>query len=131
MGSERLSTQMQVLFRGCLKITKAVDWENMRGKKCEVGFGLVERVSLDVIIVQVLSNRSTDVLLPIIHKNCVDGTVFRSDGWKVYHKLKEHLQLEDCLHFAVNHSENYVDPTTGAYTQTVEGMWNPCKTFLP
>ena len=95
------------------------------------GFGLVERGSLDAIIVQVPSNRSRDVLLPIIDKHCLDGTIFCSDGWKAYHKLKEHLQLEDCLHFAVNHSENYVDPTTGAYTQTVEGMWNHCKTFLP
>ena len=79
------------------------------------GFGLVERGSLDAIIVQVPSNRSRDVLLPIIDKHCLDGTIFCSDGWKAYHKLKEHLQLEDCLHFAVNHSENYVDPLTGTY----------------
>ena len=95
------------------------------------GFGLVERGSLDSIIVQVPSNRSREVLIPIIDQHCLDGTVFCSDGWKAYNKLKEHLQLEDCLHFPVNHSKNYVDPATGAYTQTVEGMWNHCKTFLP
>ena len=95
------------------------------------GFGLVERGSLDSIIVQVPFNRSREVLIPIIDQHCLDGTVFCSDGWKAYNKLKEHLQLEDCLHFPVNHSKNYVDPATGAYTQTVEGMWNHCKTFLP
>ena len=35
------------------------------------------------------------------------------------------------MHFAVNHTKNYVDPETGAYTQTVEGMWNHCKQFMP
>ena len=95
------------------------------------GFGLVERGSLDSIIVQVPSNRSREVLIPIIDQHCLDGTVFCSDGWKAYNKLKEHLQLEDCQHFPVNHSKNYVDPATGAYTQTVEGMWDHCKTFLP
>ena len=86
------------------------------GKHCEVGFGLVERGSLDAIVVQVPSRRPTNVLLPIIDKHCLDGTVFRSDVWKVYHKLKEHLQLEDCLHIPVNLSKSYVDPTTGVYT---------------
>ena len=95
------------------------------------GFGLIERGSLDAIIVQVPSNRSRKVLIPIIDKHCLDGTIFCSDGWKAYGNLKEHLQLDDCMHFAVNHTKNYVDPETGAYTQTVEGMWNHCKQFMP
>ena len=43
----------------------------------------------------------------------------------------EHLNLSDCLHFPVNHTENYVDPETGAHTQTVEGMCRQVKAFLP
>ena len=93
--------------------------------------GLPERGSLDAVIVQVPSNSSRKVLLPIIDKHCRDGSIFCSDGWKAYNQLKDHLQLDDCLHFAVNHSNNYVDPHTGAYTQTVEGMWRHCKDFLP
>ena len=94
-------------------------------------FGLTERGNLDVIIVQVPSNRSRAVLMPIIDKHCMDGTIFCSDGWKAYNDLKDHLHLDDCLHYPVNHSKNYVDPDTGAYTQTIEGMWNHCKAFLP
>ena len=102
-------------------------WED--GEKW--GFGLAQRGSLDAIIQQVPSNRSRAVLLPIIDKHCLDGTVFCSDGWKAYNKLKEHLIIEDCDHFAVNHSENFVDPETGAHTQTIEGLWRQCKVFLP
>ena len=94
-------------------------------------FGLVERDSLNCVLEQVPSNRKRDELLPIIDKHCLEGTLFLSDGWKAYDKLAEHLKLEDCLHYNVNHSANYVDPDTGAHTQTIEGLWGHVKDFLP
>ena len=94
-------------------------------------FGLVQRNSMDAIIVQVPSKRSRNDLIPTIENNCKEGTIFCSDGWKAYHNLVEHMNLADCLHFPVNHTENYVHPETGAHTQTVEGMWRQVKAFLP
>jgi hypothetical protein len=94
-------------------------------------FGLTARESLDCIIVQVPSNRSRKSLLPIINKHCLDGTLFCSDGWKVYHCLAEHLDLEDVVHYPVSHSKNYVNPDTGTHTQTIEGLWSHVKDFLP
>ena len=94
-------------------------------------FGMTSRDSLDAIIKQVPSNRSRKSLLPIIDTHCLPGSIFCSDGWKAYNKLREHLELEDVEHFAVNHSENFVDPDTGAHTQTIEGLWRHCKEFLP
>ena len=79
-------------------------------------FGLVERGSLDCVLIQVPSSRTTKSLIPIINKHCLQGSVFCSDGWHAYHKLADQLDLEDVLHFPVNHSENYVDPNTGAHT---------------
>ena len=92
---------------------------------------MTPRGSLDVLIKQVASNRSRDVLLLIIDEHCLPGSIFCSDGWKAYNKLSEHLQLEDVDHFPVNHSENFVDPESGAHTQTIEGVWRHCKDFLP
>ena len=51
-------------------------WEDIE----KWGFGLVEHGNLNAIMVQVPPNRSRDVLLPIINKHCLDGTVFCSDG---------------------------------------------------
>ena len=94
-------------------------------------FALVERGSLDCVIEQVDSGRSRQTLLPIINANCMDGTVFCSDSRKAYNKLADNLNLEDTIYFPVNHSQNYVDPQTGAHTQTVEGLWRHLKNFLP
>ena len=94
-------------------------------------FGLTERGSLDAIAVQVPSSRSRKLLLPIIKKHCKEGTIFCSDGWKAYDKLEQHLDIEDIIHYPVNHSNNYVDPVTGAHTQTIEGFWRQCKAKLP
>jgi hypothetical protein len=94
-------------------------------------FGLTQRNSLDCILEQVPSNRSRKTLIPIINKHCLPGTLFCSDGWRAYNCLAEHLDIEDVLHYSVNHSKNYVDPDTGAHTQTIEGLWSHVKDYLP
>ena len=93
-------------------------------------FGLAERNTLNCVLEKVPSNRRNE-LLPIIDKHCLEGTLLLSDGWKAFNKLAEHLKLEDCLHYHVNHSAKYVDPDTGAHTQTIEGLWGHFKDFLP
>ena len=94
-------------------------------------FGLTERDGLDCILVQVPSNRSRKSLIPIINQHTLPGSLLCSDGWKAYYKLAEHLDVDDILHYPVNHSKNFVDPETGSHTQTIEGLWSHLKDFLP
>lgn len=94
-------------------------------------FGLAERGSLDCVLKSVHSSRSRTIVLPLINDNCADGSIFCSDGWRAYLKLSENVDIADTMHFAVNHTNNYVDPETGAHTQTIEGLWRHCKQFLP
>ena len=51
------------------------------------------------------------------------------------HVYSDKLRRYDCIgnlpegfdHSTVNHSENYVDPETGAHTQSIESLWGRLK----
>ena len=94
-------------------------------------FGLSSRGSLDCVLKSVDSARSRAIVVPVINENCEDGTIFCSDGWKSYVNLSEPVNLQDTSIFAVNHTQNYVDPDTGAHTQSIERLWRDYKDFLP
>ena len=80
--------------------------------------------------VQQVHNRRRTTLVPILDSHVANGSILCSDKWSAYKDLEEHLRVEDSQHYTVNHSKNFVDPETGAYTQTVEGMWRHMKAFL-
>ena len=93
--------------------------EGSWGEDKKWAFALTERGSLDTVLVQAPSNISHEVLLPIIDKHCRDVSFFCSNGWTAYNILKDHLQPDVCLHFSVNHSNNYVDPHAGVHTSVL------------
>jgi hypothetical protein len=89
-------------------------------------FGGIERDSKKCFF-EIVEDRSRNTLLPIIQKYIKPGSLIISDCWKAY----------DCLascgyeHQTVNHSVEFVDSTTGAYTQTIESTWHQLKLSLP
>ena len=50
-----------------------------------------------------------------------------SDEWCAYKRIEENLGFE---HDTVNHSQNFVNPITGANTQAVESYWNKHKAYF-
>ena len=54
------------------------------------------------------------------------GTVILSDKFSPYFNLND----IGYTHLMVNHCENFVDPYTGAHTNTIEGVWNAVKKKL-
>ena len=47
------------------------------------------------------------------------GTTIITDKWKAYINLQNH----GYVHLDVNHSQNFVDPESGAHTNRIEGTW--------
>jgi hypothetical protein len=71
-----------------------------------------------------VESRGADVLLPIIADHVTPGSIIHTDLWRGYSRIHQELGL---MHFTVNHSETFVDHTTGTHTNTIEGTWNGLK----
>ena len=87
-------------------------------------FGGVCRETRECFLV-VVPDRSAETLLNEIGKNIAPGSTIYSDCWRAY-KTNE-LKQAGYQHLTVNHKYNFVDPETGAHTQTVERMWGSAK----
>jgi len=72
------------------------------------------------------NKRDKDTLLALIKKHVAPGTEIHTDCWKGYIDLDKH----GYVHKTVNHSENFVDPETGAHTQNIESSWRWMRRHL-
>uniref|UniRef100_A0A0L8IIW8 ISXO2-like transposase domain-containing protein n=1 Tax=Octopus bimaculoides TaxID=37653 RepID=A0A0L8IIW8_OCTBM len=72
-------------------------------------------------------DRSSETLLPLIKKFIKPGTSVYSDCWSAYNGIAEIEVTPKYTHFKVNHSENFVDPTISAHTNSVECYWKNVK----
>ena len=89
--------------------------------------GGTERGSKECFLVECNNNhRDHHVLIPIIKQHVRPGTLIITDGWKGYLPITKH----GYLHEDVNHSRNFVNPSTGAHTNTIEGCWFHVKRHL-
>lgn len=85
-------------------------------------FDMIERCTGRVVLLTV-NNRSAAELIPKIISAVHPGTTIISDEWAAYRSLSQH----GFVHHTVNHSQNFVNPNTGAHTQTIEGFWGHAK----
>lgn len=89
-------------------------------------FGGIERETGRVFVVQV-PDRTKETLIAFIKHWIAEGTTIISDCWRAY----DGLDLEGYVHFQVNHSENFVDPITGANTNRIERVWRDVRSTIP
>ena len=74
-----------------------------------------------------VADRSKNTLLPIIQQYIRPGTTIISDEWRAHHDIGT---LPGYTHQTVNHSHNFVDPVTGAHTQSIECYWSCTKRLM-
>ena len=90
-------------------------------------FGAVESHDKSKCFLVPVLRRNRATLLPIIRRWIKPGTTIISDFWGAYNCL----QYQGFQHLRVNHQYNFVDPDTGAHTNTIEGTWSHAKRILP
>lgn len=88
-------------------------------------FGGIER-GTNKCFFRVVPKRGKDELLPVIEEWVLPGTTIISDCWRAYDCLED----EGFQHLKVNHSLHYVNPETGAHTNTIEAVWSAIKRML-
>ena len=89
-------------------------------------FGGIERGRGECFLVK-MEKRDAATLLPLIYQHVRPVSTVLSDEWSSYYQL---TVITGNTHLAVNHSLHFVDPTTGAHTQSVEDMWSCCKRVM-
>ena len=85
-------------------------------------FGGFCRNSKDCFLYAV-PDRSAATLVPIIASAVRPGSNIYTDEWRSYAAIPK----DTYRHLTVNHSLNFVNPDTGAHTQSVESMWRLAK----
>lgn len=71
---------------------------------------------------QVVDSRDANTLLRLITAHTLPRTIIHSDQWASYRQIAGRVP-HVAQHDTVNHSLNFVDPTTGAHTQNIENYW--------
>ena len=89
-------------------------------------FGGICRETKSIFLVKV-EKRDKETLIPLIEKYIEKGSIIISDCWAAY-KCLDKLGYK---HQTVNHSENFVDPKSGACTNLIENRWWCIKRQLP
>lgn len=79
----------------------------------------IERTPERKIFLVPLEDRTTETLDRVICDHVAEGSIVHTDGWSGYRHVYDHLGLE---HRVVNHSQGFVDETTGACTNHAEGL---------
>ena len=90
----------------------------------------VERGDNDHAFIEIVRNRSRNTLLEVIRRRVRGGSIIMTDKWKGYLHLEILLFCYEFSHHVVNHSENFVDPITGAHTQSIESYFSVLKRTL-
>lgn len=66
-----------------------------------------------------VENRTPETLIGIVKRYVLPGTTIMTDCWKGYDSLEDF----GYRHLTVNRSKNFVNPRTGAHTQTIQRLW--------
>jgi transposase-like protein len=102
-----------------------IDESKFQSRRGEGGvwvLGGVERTNEKKCFLKVVEQRDARTITRIVRKYVKRGSIVYTDMWRGYGSLNRYFR-----HVRINHGNNFVDPVTGAHTNTIEGTWNGIK----
>ena len=84
----------------------------------------------DECFFEYVERRNEETLLEVIQRKILPGSTIMSDMWSGYQNLLTRLSHYGYSHLTVNHSQNFINPVTGANTQSIESFWSVIKRNL-
>jgi transposase-like protein len=85
----------------------------------------VERGGRRKMFACTVRSRSARTLRRVLRRHILPGTIVITDLWKGYNT--QDMIQSGFIHYTVNHSQTFVDPQSGAHTNTIEGTWSGIK----
>ena len=89
-------------------------------------FGMFERGTGRALTFRVPDRTRETLVTGLVQQFVEPGTLIISDKFSPYFNLNS----IGYVHLMVNYSENFVDPHTGAHSNTIEGVWSQIKRKL-
>ena len=110
-------------FAEGMTVTRAAERSNVAETTVRRFFGVLREQMAEDIRTSPGNKRDAPTLSNIVTTYVRRGTTVITDKWKGYVDLTS----LGYVHLDVNHSTNFVDPETGANTNTIEGTWTHAK----
>jgi len=123
-----LEAENEAMFGGEIEVDESYFGGRRKGQRGRGAagkipvFGLLKRGGK--VYTKIISDASSDTLMPIIERKVVPDSIVYSDGWKGYNVL----DVSDFKHFRINHSELFADDQTDI--NGIENFWNQAKRHM-
>ena len=81
----------------------------------------------DRYFIKYVERRDQTTLIDVIRRKIAPRSIIMTDMWGGYVNLASILHEYEFTHMTVNHSNNFINPITGANTQSIESFWSVIK----
>ena len=120
-----LEAESEAMFDGEIEVDESYFGDKRKGKRGRGAagkipvFGVLKRGGR--VYTKIISDASSETLIPIIKRKVIPDSIVYSDSWKAYNVL----DVSDFKHFRINHSELFADKKN--HINGIENFWNQAK----
>ena len=124
----KLEAESEAMLGGEIEVDESYFGGKRKGKRGRgaggkiLVFGLLNRGGR--VYTKIISDASSETLIPIINPKVIPDSIVYSDSWKAYTVL----DVSDFKHFRINHSELFADKKN--HINGIENFWDQAKRHM-